>query len=638
MTKLGKVAVALAMAFSVGAALAAPIDVYVTVSGAGAKDGSSWDNAMKSITAAYVLCATNGNGGTVHLAGGFYKSTTGNFTAGAGIVAATNVNMVGETDSYGSTPVVITGDQGLNDYWSGDSTSKKIWASNTYHPPVGRKRNVAYSSNDSSFRSSAQLRNCTFTNIVFSGFNSYVMALLGSETLTFSRCRFLANGNNNTAHPSTPVLSISNAAVTMDACEFEGYEIGPVVSSTNNVDCVLTDCRFNSGTATGANTKEFSGGIKFTSKVRPLLYGCTFSRLYQYGGGANCSGAAAITLDCTRPVVLSNCVFSSCSSDGYSVGTVRLPASSVVVTIVGCVFSNNVCTVNKGGDYGHSACLSVATTDNVGSCRVRDTYFGRNKIVATAGGACGTVLGVGASQSHFFINCTFDCNCATGTVSSVGTIRGWRSQKVGFANCVFYGNDVFVSGVRKADLATCYIGDASNNNGAMFVNTIMWHEADDYKPFDLTKGSAAAAKIGVVSSDIKGYEPESAPDRYSNGFFYQPIVNCDPILSRELATNDICIARGLTADSPFVVRRKGIPVYAATNGYYYFLDTHKSPNVWRCIGDTSAGSRSLAQGEEVGLTVGMDPIPDAFGAPRKANAVAMGALNAPPRGLMINVK
>ena len=169
----------------------------------------------------------------------------------------------------------------------------------------------------------------------------------------------------------------------------------------------------------------------------------------------------------------------------------------------------------------------------------------------------------------------------------------------------------------------------------------MWHDADDYKPLTLpAEGKDNAKYYGVVSSLIKGFTPVANPG--NNGWTYQPEgLGTNPCLRAGLEECETGsrLAPRLEIDAPSALRRKGVPVYAANNGNCYFLDTHKSPNVWRPAGSSRAtASLSIAEGEAVGLVPGMDPIPDAFGEPRKASAVAMGALNAPTRGMMLLVK
>ena len=73
------------------------LDVYVSTAGSNDNDGSDWDHAKLTISNAYARVAAAG-GGTVHVAGGIYRSTQGHFTAGAAFTPANDVTLAGSAD------------------------------------------------------------------------------------------------------------------------------------------------------------------------------------------------------------------------------------------------------------------------------------------------------------------------------------------------------------------------------------------------------------------------------------------------------------------------------------------------------------------------------------------------------------
>ena len=621
-------------------ATATPTNVYVTVDGAGTMDGSDWDNAMKSITKAYALCADNPAGGTVHLAGGFYRSNKGNFTSGAGVVLAERVTLRGETDPYGDTPVVITGDQSLDDVWNDITGTPKIWVNNAYQPPSTRTRLGAKSKNDTNFMSGTAAADCTFENILFNGFTGYALSISKAPNLTVRKCRFLGFGST-AAHPTeNPVTLSSCENLLVDGCEIEGGNFGLYISADANWTATVRDTRIANIRATGAYASSHSG-IYFGGSVKPRVYGCTFERVYNEHQS---SPGSTLVMNAASAPIISNCVFRSCVANGGCGGVVGLSKAGPIKFIDTLFIDNSANTSDKGG-YAKACCVCFNVDGSVSSY-FRNVAFVRNKIIGGPGNSCASVLSEQAFGSHRFVNCTFDGNCATGASWNVSTIGGWRPQNVGFANCVFRNNDVLVGASRSVEINGCYSGsvsgtEANNSRAPTFTNTIMWHDADDYKPLTLpAEGKDNAKYYGVVSSLIKGFTPVANPG--NDGWTYQPEgLGTNPCLRAGLEECETGsrLAPRLEIDAPSALRRKGVPVYAANNGNCYFLDTHKSPNVWRPAGSSRAtASLSIAEGEAVGLVPGMDPIPDAFGEPRKASAVAMGALNAPTRGLKLLVK
>ncbi len=110
---------------AVTASTASALDLYVSPTGSADNDGSDRDHPLLSISDAYAQVAAAG-GGTVHLAGGIYRSTQGHFTAyttsdgsNAPFTPANDVTLAGSTDP--ANPTIITGDRTLNNTWEDGS-------------------------------------------------------------------------------------------------------------------------------------------------------------------------------------------------------------------------------------------------------------------------------------------------------------------------------------------------------------------------------------------------------------------------------------------------------------------------------------------------------------------------------------
>ena len=206
--------------FAVVALLAAgrayALDVYVSTAGSNDNDGGDWDHALLSITDAYARVAAAG-GGTVHVAGGIYRSTQGHFTAGAAFTPANDVTLAGSADP--ANPTIITGDQTLDNKWEDGSPQ---WVDGVLQlpPEDACLRPSAVGANDTDFLvATAAATNCVFRDLTIHGFATGGISLDGAENVRFENCRFVGIGNT-TAHPTGSCLTLANGAGVVSNCLF----------------------------------------------------------------------------------------------------------------------------------------------------------------------------------------------------------------------------------------------------------------------------------------------------------------------------------------------------------------------------------------------------------------------------------
>mgnify|MGYP000964315975 CR=1 FL=1 len=594
--------------FAVVALLAAgrayALDVYVSTAGSNDNDGGDWDHALLSITDAYARVAAAG-GGTVHVAGGIYRSTQGHFTAGAAFTPANDVTLAGSSDP--ANPTIITGDQTLDNKWEDGSPQ---WVDGVLQlPPEGAYwRPWRVGQNDEAFLvSSAAATNCVFRNLTIHGFGNGGTArgisLDGAENVRIENCRFVGIGSTD-AHPRSVCLTLANGSGVVSNCLFAGHNGGLTLKAAEPTAFQVIDTRFRSGVNLGAYQTDCLPGVWATGAAAPCFVDCSFEWLK---AGSNC-----IRFDGTAAsAAFTNCVVRNCAlENGNALAAVIVVVRATKLSFVKCRFDSNTTLATAGAPYVKATCLA---TDS-GSFSLRDCSFIGNTFRLDSGSASAYAIASVAAIAGFgkfeAANCAFVSNSLSvfAEAANVCTFGGWRPQLAFFANCVFRDNDCLAGGTRKPEFRSIGMGGGT---APIFVNTVIWHEAADYVPF-LVDGGAATGTVGIASCIIKGFD---APAASGNGFKYG-LLDDNPRFAAGDAASGILSTPKLTGASPALARHGAVKVCEATDGKLYFLDTNKNPNVWRLLGAVNSGSLSLAQGEAVGLFAGTPSIPDIFGNPR----------------------
>ena len=597
--------------FAVVALLAAgrayALDVYVSTAGSNDNDGGDGDHALLSISDAYARVAAAG-GGTVHVAGGIYRSTQGHFTAGAAFTPANDVTLAGSADP--ANPTIITGDQTLDNKWEDGSPQ---WVDGVLQlpPEDACLRPSAVGANDTDFLvATAAATNCVFRDLTIHGFATGGISLDGAENVRFENCRFVGIGNT-TGHPTGSCLTLANGAGVVSNCLFAGHNGGLKLNAAEATAFTVVDSRFRSGVNTGAiniyvTSNNSSPGVAVLGAAAPVFSGCTFDHLKAQLHNLLFAGTAPWA-------TFTNCVISHCVIERNGAGVadtaIIRSVNTTSFSLVGCRLEENAVSTTMGVNYGAAPCLNVD-----GDVVLRDCTFTGNTLEQLADARVGYVMAsvafISGPHKYEVANCAFvsDAVHAVSEGDPVCTFGGWRPQNTFFANCVFRDNDCISGGTRKPEFKSIGMGGGT---APIFVNTVIWHEAADYVPF-LVDGGAATGTVGIASCIIKGFD---APAASGNGFKYG-LLDDNPRFAAGDAASGILSTPKLTGASPSLARHGAVKVCEATDGKLYFLDTNKNPNVWRLLGAVNSGSLSLAQGEDVGLFAGTPSIPDIFGNPR----------------------
>jgi len=634
------IASTVSLAFS-GPLFGAPKDVYVTTTGAGDMDGRDWDNAMFNITAAYALCAANADGGTVHLAGGVYRSTgwdatLGNFTQNAAIVPASNVTLRGSDDK--DDPTILTGDCTLDNEWYTGNV-KKQWQdgklvepeedAHTYSIPNGEVNDTLFCT------SSAAIENCRFEHLIFHGFtgkdwshwvsntDNAALRLSNAANTVFDSCRFVGM-DAGIGQLGVAALSLSDMTFTVTNCTFVANRTGIIATAAAETAVKISDCLFRAGHMTGSRSNNCA--LRLESNVCVVLENSVFR--YNYSYASSCIDANTLS----QPITVRNTVFEHCICDqAQSARTICNVNKGG--TFDSCLFVSNSVTVTGGGTANSAAILASD------SCRLYNCYFGYNALTKGASStADASVLASTGSFGHTLVNCTVESNRVEGSTNPC-TIGGYRCHWLSIANCVFRNNDcVDANGVRQREFRNVCL-ESQTYYPSLFVNTIVWNDATDYIPFVLVENDTDK-RIGVASCDIRNYTPAAAVS--GTGFLYKPILDEEPMFAENTKSVGTRRARPLTARNSSDIRNKAVKVCQANTGDFYFLDQTKSPNQWRKIDakDNTTAALSvltLAQGETIGLTPDMQTYADIFGAPRRAKA-SMGPLDANQPGLVLSFR
>ena len=575
------------------------LDLYVSAAGSNDNDGSDWDHALLSVSNAIERVEADPDGGTVHVAGGIYRSTQGHFAAGTAFRCLIGVAVVGSADP--ANPTILSGDQTLNDKWEGGSAQwvggvLQLPPENSYSRPAPQTPE-----NDDSFLSISAATNCVFRNLTIHGFKSRGIAVSRADGVRFENCRFVAIGSS-VPHPKVQALALANGPCVVTNCLFAGCNGGLSLSAADAIAFVVADTCFRSGVNTGASSGTYVTGARVSEKARAHFSGCVFDHLKSSSPNLYFTGTEGRSS-------FTNCVVRNCVVTIAKASFGNICTSGMSLSLTGCRLVSNTLTASGPTPYCNAACLCGPSGSPTLS--LRDCRFEGNLVEQTAGDVGGyAIASVAAIRDAGRIeaaNCAFVDNIARSIVSRPVpcTFGGWRSQKTWFANCVFRGNDSLANGVRQPEMRALGFGEAGS---PMFLNTVLWHEAADYIPFYFS--GTDIGRLGIASCIVKSFTPVAST---GNGFRYD-VLDADPVFAAKEAASGILSTPKLTGHSPAMARRGAVKVCPATNGQLYFLDTHKAPNVWRKLTPISeTSSLSLANGATIGLDTAGAPFPDIFG-------------------------
>ena len=475
-------------------------DWFVTPSGAGTKDGSSWNNAMGAAELRDLLSDSDAeqlDGATINMAAGDY------YLSGA---AGKVVNM-GFTDE--KNPVKVTF---LGGYPAGlTSLSKKGRNAGTNVTAftgnneagiiiIGNKTDVTFDG--------LTFKNCNFTSMNRdAGAIETNADASGDCTITLSDCQILNNKNTNGRTGAG--IFVRNAIVNISNCSFSGNYArnGSAINMTAGDGKVTVE----NSTFTSNSTTNTSGAVQ-NSGMTAEFKNCTVEKneAGSWGGGAFHTGGTANTTftDCqfnenmapqggAISIEAATCTFTRCtftknkatkgdraqeSADNPTKekagGAINIRNDAAVCTLNACTFTSNEATNGSGGAI---VCNKQNAKLNVNA----GTSFNNNTSFFDGAAICidGTLSVNGTSSSKV----TFSGNKSLATKSGIangGGICLWASgsaKKSVISHVLFTGNEagqesgstvnysngggLYISGTAHVEANDCEFTDNRARNG-----------------------------------------------------------------------------------------------------------------------------------------------------------------------------
>ncbi len=419
--------------------------VYVTLTGAGSKDGTSWNNAMNNVQEAIEAAFDYGlSEAYVFIEEGTYYPTSYPNLDESTLPAISkdrykhfslrnNVTVIGgfkkdagETSpSLGNAATILSGDIGI----SGDNTDNVFHV--FYHPQLA------------GLTGQAELWNCQITGGKAddsSGYNFTSHNFGGGMynngcNPTINDCVFSYNEANSSKSNSYGGGGMynENCNLIIKDCVFltnEAKSGGGIYNK--NSDIRLNGCSFNNNNA----KDEWGGGI-YNESGSIQIVDCQFlSNLSNQGGGA------IANFTCTAASV-EHSIFDSNFVKYYSGGGAiySYSSNSGIFDIDNCIFNNNNVETSGGSTQGGGA----VHCNRLASLSVKNCSFGNNKAgskIETGKGDGGGML-LNNVKNTTIINCTFSENIAKGSGGSDGGDGGGLylfNSKVTIINSTFSGN------------------------------------------------------------------------------------------------------------------------------------------------------------------------------------------------------
>lgn len=433
---------------------------YVTVEGAGAKNGMNWANAFsaeqmwKKIHLAGTDAATDAaklaaiDGATFHMAGGDYD--------------------FGDTPSISfdeTDPITLTFKGGYN-----ASTGARNLETNA----TNITGSDAHACLDLSGNMVISLDGIGIVNGRVSGQPGAALSCSGRGlSLTMTDCRISDNVN--------PGSGGSNAGAGLYLNAVGAFEATRVTFADNSShhapalfcyssDMTLNNCTFDSNTAT-----NWGGAVRIR-KGNPV---CTFNSC-SFNGNSAVNDSGCIVLN-DGTINFNNCSFTGngCANNGGAI----VANSACTINISGGSFKGNYVD-GDGGEGGAIRLKSGDTTLNIENCSFGGTASGEPNYSGMDGGALSLQVGTTTITNCVFIGNyalnddpartepdkgyggAIDCYSSASMTISGGTFSGNKAWKGGAINCASSG-DISISGTS----FTANGGSNARRGGAIRVNS-----------------------------------------------------------------------------------------------------------------------------------------------------------------------
>ena len=312
---------------------------YVTETGMGNMDGSSWANAYADVQTA-IDAAESVGGGEVWIAKGTYKHgsamTMKNSVAIYGGFAGTETS---KEERVSGNNTILDGEGKYRVFYNKYTEANPLTNSAKLDNVTIRNGYVSGSGAGMyNYYASPEITNCTFSNNTGGGmYNS------SSSSPVLTNCTF--SGNSASSYGGGMYNSSSSSPVLTN-CTFSNNTGGGMYNSSSSP--VLTNCTFSN------NRASDGGGMYNSSSSSPVLTNCTFSN--NSARSSSGEGGGMYNFSSSSPV-LTNCTFSGNSASGssYSYGGGMYNSSSSSPVLTNCTFSGNSASSYGGGMYNSSS-------------------------------------------------------------------------------------------------------------------------------------------------------------------------------------------------------------------------------------------------------------------------------------------
>ena len=592
--------------------------VYVTPTGAGNRDGTSWANAYGDLPLAYEDAGLYR--GEVWMKAGVY-------VLGSALEVKSNVIVRGgfagnESDPSEADPIaretIITGDVNGDDYWlivdkeipEGErlpivSDEGRINAPN----PDGTEDVWMPGGNSSDNTdcgisvADVNVTNAVFCGVVLASFAEHSVSMTSvGGSLRFERCRLVAGNTkrrgfvsqDNTEGEAT--LKVTDGQVDLVDCLFEGnFYASHIASAARAVTNTFMRCRFALNYAHRSSAMMWTAG-----SAAVVLDACTFaSNVSDIAYG---NSAPTLLTRSSQPLVARDCLFvgNRClTREQYSPFAIMNCDNGGASTFERCRFIGNVGRQRNVYD-------DVATVFyGAGKVLVRDCYF-KDNVGINSNNRLGTVLDA-RGGSWTFLNCTFEDNESSPAAAASGGLFYVKSgAKVALVNCTVCGTQLTGEGTNSE---LCVTSGAK----VSIVNSAFVNEAAGYVPF-----SADGIVPDIANSAIAGFDAEAVPVA-GNGYRYDVFARNAQLARKTVEGANGAWGRGVS-DPALAKRGRAVWLKDST---VYFKDELANPDKpWRSTLDRDSFAASIP-----GLDLTADLVPDAFASPRKAARYNIGPVD-----------
>ena len=465
--------------------------------------------------------------------------------------------------------------------------------------------------------------NAVLENLTFDTFARTTVNALGDgeSELEVRNCRFYncASDNADTTSGTRPYVTLGvKGALRLSDSVFTNCKMCVSLSCAATTN-VISACRFDRNRISGVS-------VTSTGAAKVSVTGCVFTAnhcrdrktLVNYYMSARADSDVRIT----------DCTFADTVGDDFINGAVYGYGNSAGSFLVArCSFVNGTCV---HANYNNSAncTVGVALLGSFTTAVIRDSAFVGNAVgydypTLSSGGAY-SALYVNGKVS--VVNCTFADNMATAADNATyaaATVS--LGDSCGLANCVFRDNTIeFVGSDNAADVLYQRSADSRTRPGV--VNTVLFSGAADYVPVWPLK------KLTLGFTAIQGFDPATVDT--------ETVVRIGEVWTQDpkfrAAVEDtpgFAPALGLKPDSPYL--RAGTPLWEANDGSGFYVTNALTGN-FRCVAD--GGEITAVAAAAKGVGDWRVQVPDAWGAARRHQAIALGPLNAPKFGLTVLIR